>query len=59
MKTHMSNTKAFELANDVVAKKVFMNHQKKLHSDIKPMVVTRRKSEVKIVKYFFLFIKQQ
>lgn len=50
MKTHMSNTKALELANDVVAKSTFLKHQQALHSQVKPAVVTRRKEEIKIVK---------
>ncbi len=43
MKTHMSNTKALELANDIVAKNTFMKHQQALHTNVKPLVVTKRK----------------
>ena len=42
MKTHMSNTKALDLANDIVAKTTFAKHQQALHSHVKPAVVTRR-----------------
>lgn len=50
MKTHMSNTQAFKLQNDVVGHQHFQNHQKALHSNVKPVIDNKRKSEVKIVK---------
>jgi hypothetical protein len=50
MKTHMNNTQAISLKNDVTAHEQFMNHQRALHSSVKPVVVTKRKEEVKIVK---------
>ena len=43
MKTHMNNTQAMQLTNDVVGHQHFLNHQKALHSDVKPIIVTKRK----------------
>ena len=43
MNTHMNNTQSFKLKNDVVGHQHFLNHQKALHSNIKPAVVTKRK----------------
>ena len=55
MKTHMSNTVAKKLDNDIVGHSEFIKHQEVLHSHIKSKVETRRKSEVKIVQYIFLY----
>ena len=57
MKTHMSNTEAFKMKNDVVGHQHFLNHQRTLHSNIKPAIDNKRKSEVKIVKYFYGYVE--
>lgn len=52
MKTHISNTTAQNLKNDILSHTMFQNHQQALHSGaVKPMVVTKHKDEIKIVKY--------
>ena len=51
MKTHMSNTEAMRLKNDVVGHQHFLNHQRAVHSNVKPRIDNRRKEEVKIVKF--------
>jgi len=43
MKTHMNNTEAFKIANDIVSHEQFLKHQQTLISNIKPVVVTKRK----------------
>ena len=55
MKTHMNNTQAQSLANDITAHAQFLKHQQALHSIIKPVVVTKRESEIKIGKYNFSY----
>ena len=50
MKTYMNNTEAMKLMNDVMMHQQFANHQKAIHSTVKPRVDTRRASEVKIVR---------
>lgn len=44
----MNNTQALKLHNDVVGHQHFINHQRVLHSEAKPVVVTKRKEEIKI-----------
>lgn len=48
MKTHMNNTQSMKLHNDIVGHTQFLNHQRALHSDVKPRVSTTRKEEIKI-----------
>lgn len=44
MKTHISNTTALSLKNDVISHTLFQNHQHALHSGaVKPIVVTKHK----------------
>ncbi len=43
MKTHMNNTQAQFIINDIVAHKQFVNHQQAMHSNVKPVIVTKRK----------------
>lgn len=51
MKTHINNTTAQNLKNDVLSYAVFQKHQQALHSGaVKPIVVTKRKEEIKILK---------
>jgi hypothetical protein len=50
MKTHMNNTQALSMKNDITAHEQFLNHQRALHSNVKPVVVTKRREEVRIVK---------
>ena len=50
MKTHKNNTEAMKLMNDVMMQQQFANHQKAIHSDIKPRVETHRANEVKVVR---------
>ena len=54
MKTHMGNTEALKLKNDVVGHQHFLNHQKALHSNVRPAIDNKRKSEVKVVRYFWV-----
>jgi hypothetical protein len=46
----MNNTQAMKLGLDVTGHQHFLNHQRALHSSVKPIVVTRRKEEIKVVK---------
>ncbi len=51
MKTHISNTTAQNLKNDILSHTMFQNHQQALHSGaVKPIVVTKHKEDIKIVK---------
>ena len=51
MKTHINNTTAQSLKNDILSHTMFQNHQQTLHSGaVKPIVVTKHKEEIKIVK---------
>lgn len=43
MKTHMNNTQAQQLANDIVSQAQFQNHQQTLHSQVKPRIDNKRK----------------
>jgi hypothetical protein len=47
----MNNTKAMEIYTNYEGKNSYANHQHAMHTEkIKPIVETRRKSEVKIMK---------
>jgi len=44
MKTHINNTTAQSLKNDILSHTMFQNHQQTLHSGaVKPIVVTKHK----------------
>jgi hypothetical protein len=43
MKTHMNNTEAFKLKTDVVGHQHFLNHQRAMHSSVRPAIDNKRK----------------